>query len=265
MAKAKSAKEKLTAFFKGKGLNPDEIKDAFIELDEADADLEKLVEATARNEQWAKYWTDTIVPEFQKVDTERNTLKGQLAKLEAAGIKFGDGTVATPPVVTTGANGNYVTKEDLTAFRQELASASSDTMKQLIKINSRHYSQYNQEVDFDALEKLMNERDAAGRPKYFTVEQAYGDWSRPVRHEHRDKKQKEEVDRLVREKVQAELSKQGVAAPRRKKGEEIENNLREEGRKTPKSYTKLAPEEKQAEDNAARQAFLSGLSDDVTH
>lgn len=264
MAKVKTAKDKITAYLKGKGLDTSDIKDAFDELDAADVDIEKLAEATVTNQKWLQYHNETVLPEFQKVSSERDALKSKIEKLSAAGVKFDGSEPIKPAEAAQGANGNYVSKEDLAAFRMELANAASDTMEQLVRINSKHTRRFNQDVDFDALKKLMAEKDSYGRQKFQTVEDAYRIWSKPERAKRKGEQQQAEVDRLVKERLTAELSKQGFAPPsKRKQSEEIEYNLRKESVKTPKSYSKLTPEEQATEDRASKEAFLTGLNEET--
>ena len=74
MAKVKTAKDRITAYLKGKGLDVSEIKDAFDELEAADVDLEKLSAATGMNTKWEEFWNKTAVPEFQKVQAEESAM-----------------------------------------------------------------------------------------------------------------------------------------------------------------------------------------------
>src|ERR1700738_4755656 len=85
MARAKSAKDRIIAFMKAKQWDASEIKDAFDDLDAADADLGQLADALSKNEQWNN-WYQTAAPEIQKIAQERDTYKSKIEKLQAAGF-----------------------------------------------------------------------------------------------------------------------------------------------------------------------------------
>ena len=109
MARAKTAKATITAYLKGKGLDTNEIKEAFDELDAADQDLEQLATIATKNAQWETFWTGTATPEFDRLTKERDSYKSKVDKLAASGFKMDDAEVAAPAAQAQ--NGNYMTPE----------------------------------------------------------------------------------------------------------------------------------------------------------
>jgi len=242
MSKVSDAKGKLTAYFKGKGLDPSEIKDAFAELDAADVDLEKLAESTNRNTQWQTFWEKTAVPEFQQVSAERDELKARLAKLEAAWAGKEPDELKEPP----GNHGNWKPEE----FERKLATATSSVLKSALGIGFKHYKRFGSEPDYNAMEQLMAEGKAS------SIEDAYRVWSQPMQDELDEKNKKDEIDRRVKEAIQAERSKLGIVGTR-KKDTDIEVE----------SYTKIAEDHARKEkgkvpsSDELRNAFLSDLNE----
>ncbi len=217
MAKVKTAKETITAYMKAKGWDASEIRSAFDELDSADADLNTLSDALQKNEQWM-VWYNTAAPEIQKLVQERDTYKGKLDKLQAAGFSFeqaqavaqGAPNVQGQPQAT-----------DLEQFKQNLtqglAKASSDIMKDLIKINFKHFKEFGNEADLDAMEKLMEADPTTGRRKAYTAEEAYRVWAEPLYKEKSEKDTQKKIDEGIKVGVQAEMSKVNVPGIRRQK------------------------------------------------
>jgi len=253
MAKVKSAKDKITVFLKAKGLDASEIRDAFDELDAADADLGQLADALQKNEAWSNFWYNQAAPEVQKIAQERDTYKVRLEKLQAAGLSFEEAKAVANENTSASGQANYVTAESLEQFKQNLASASSDVMKDLIKLNFKHFKEFNSEADLDAIEALMQPDPTTGRRKASTVNEAYRLWSEPAY----DKKRSEEIERKIadgiKKGVQDELSKSGVPVRRRKSpAEEL--------------GVEVAPLDKPApSDHELRNAFLADLNEEVTH
>lgn len=244
MAKVKTAKEKITAYLKGKGLSIDEIKDAFDELEAADQDLDRLAadvtDATTKNKEWLD-WYQKVAPEVKNVFSERDTLKQKLDKLEKLGIQIGEGTPAPAAPAGTPPQGDYITKAQLEEWERNFGSRTSKVIKGVSGITARHMKEFGEAPDLDAIEKLMSD----GLPMDVAYEKVYA----PKYEEKRKAKTKEEVDRLVREGVQAELSKKGIAYSR-KKVVDVE----------PAPLDKPAPN-----DHDLREAFLMDLNADTTH
>src|ERR1700682_6141628 len=141
MAKVKSAKDRITAFMKAKGWEAPEIKDAFDELDSADADLGQLADALSKNEQWNN-WYQTAAPEIQKIAQERDTYKSKIEKLQAAGFSASEAQAVAQGAPNTQGQPSapgYMTKDEAEQFKQGLAKASSGTMKCPVKLSFKQY------------------------------------------------------------------------------------------------------------------------------
>lgn len=206
MAKVSTAKAKITAYLKAKGVDTADIKDAFDELDTAETDLNQLADALQKNEQWTN-WYQTAQPEIQKIVQERDSYKGKLDKLQQAGLTFeqaqavagqAPGTVNPPAATQT---------QDSNTVNPALARALSDTMKDLIKLNFRHFKEFGSEADLDAMEKLMEADPQTGRRKAYTADEAYRLWSEPMYTKKREEDVQRKIDEGVKAGVAAELAK----------------------------------------------------------
>ena len=260
MAKVKTAVEKITAFLKAKGYDTTEIKDAFAELDAADADLgtiaSQLTETKTKNTEWVN-WYNQVVPEVQSAMAQRDAYKAKLDKLEAAGIKVSDEQKQAAEVKVPGETGQYVSPDELKRFKSDLASASSSVMKQMVGLSFKHFKKFKAEPDWDAIEKLMSEGKAGN------IEEGYRKWSKPMREERRIKKQEKEVNSKIKQGVQDTLSKQGVVMTR-KRGDEVEQDLLGKAA-AQKNYKDMTPEEKRTYDNDLKAGFVSDINSEITH
>lgn len=246
MAKVKTAKEKITAFLKTKGLDAAEIKDAFDELDTADVDLEsfagQLTQYKTTNDQWAIFWEQTATPALAQLTQERDALKGQMERLKAAGIQIGD---IKPPVAPKEENGNYVTPDQLEKFKSDIANASSAVMKALTKVSLKHLKTFNEEPDLDALEKLMAEGKARD------VDDAYRVWSEPKYEARRKEDEGKRIAEGIKKGVQDEISKQGyIMRKKSSKADDIEIEELAKAAKAPK-------DDKGPSDRELREAFVN--------
>lgn len=223
MAKVKSAKDRITAYMKAKGWDATDIKDAFDELDSADADLGTLADALQKNQQWTE-WYQTASPEIQKIAQERDTYKSKLDKLQAAGLTLNEAqaVAGTSPATTTQPNAPaYMTKEEADVFKQNLAVAASDTMEQLIRVNFRHFKEFGSEADLDALKGLMKPDPQTGRAKAGTVDEAYRQWSEPLYTKKRDEDTQRKIDEGIKKGIQDAQSKLGIPRARKTPAEKL--------------------------------------------
>jgi len=117
-------------------------------------------------------------------------------------------------------SGTPLTQADIDAaivknFQEKRSGQIANVLKTTGRIIQRHmYAGRKSEVDFDALEKIMDERAKAGRP--VDIETAYAEWDKP---------EAEKVSKAARDKEVADL----IAAERKKWDEEQQtknaNNL----------------------------------------
>lgn len=248
MAKVKTAKQKITEYLKAKGLDGAEIKDAFDELEAADTDLDKLAGqvtnlATA-NDKWNK-WYNEAAPELQAIAAERDELKKTVDALKKAGVSV---TPSVPETPKPEGNAQYVTADQLREFQMQIAKASSDTMKAITKVGIRHFNRYKEEVDLDAIEEVM------GKHQGISVEDAYDRWVAPKQKELDSKEREEEINRRVKEQLQAEISKMGPVRRRKASADE--------------DIPRVEISDKKAtgpSDRELRDAFLNDLNSIVTH
>lgn len=241
MAKVKTAKQKIVDYLKAKEYDAEGIKEVLAELDAADVDLEDLAKA---NDGWKVFWYQQAAPEMETAVKERDELKARIEKLKAAGF----GTDPAIPDVPKPQGGNqYVTPEQLQEFQNKLARASSDTMKSITKYGIRHFNKYKEELDLDAVEKLMGEN--GGR----SIDDAYRIYEEPKRVESEKKEREEAIAKGVREGIQAELSKRGPVRSRKVVDEDIPKvDLTDKKSAGPS-------------DRDLRDAFLNDLNSIVTH
>lgn len=238
MAKVKSAKQRITDFLKAKGLDAAEIQDAFAELDAADADLDKLADAVNKNNEWVN-WYQQVNPVMQEIVSERDSLKTRIAKLEAAGLSFEDARAQAQASMQPAARQD---NWDPRAFESNITQATNDVMKNVAKYSMRHFKDFQEELDYDAIEKLMAE-------KRVPFDVAYNLFTEPRREEKRQKEITEKIQRGIQEGLQAELSKQGVRRTR-KRTDDID----------PAPLDKEAPS-----DHDLKEAFLRDLDAETTH
>lgn len=250
MAKVKTAKQKITDYLKAKGLDSGEISDAFRELDEADQDLDQLAsqisDATTKNQEWLQ-WYQKVAPEVQNAFSERDSLKQKLSQLEKAGIQIGDLTPSAQQAAQAAQQGQYVTPDQLDKLKQEMAFATSGIMKSLTKVSLRHFNKFKEELDIDAVEKLVAERG-------YSVEEAYNQYSKPKWDEAEAATRKEEIDRGIREGVQRELSKGGYSSRRPTKKVDADIDY--------EPITELSTKKEKAapSDRELRDAFVADLN-----
>lgn len=237
MAKVKTAKQRITDFMKAKGLDAAEIKDAFDELDAADMDLEKLADATVKNQEWLN-WYQQVTPALNEIVSERDSLKQQIAKLQQAGLTFSE----AQEVVNQNQPAPRQNDFDPNTFRSDLIGATNSLVKDATRYGFRHFKTYNEELDIDAIEKLMTE-------KKVPFEVAYGLYETPKREERMKKEMQDKIAQGIKEGMQAELSKQGIRKTR-KRTDDVEN----------------APLDKPApSDSDLKEAFLRDLDAETTH
>jgi hypothetical protein len=243
----KTAKQRITDYLKAKGLDAGEIRDAFDQLDAADADLDVLAaqvsDATKKNADWLKWYNDTI-PEVQNIATERDALKAQIAKLEAAGITVGS-TPTTKNTAEKVEQGQYVSPAELAKLRNDMAVATSNVMKGLTRVSLRHMKDFQEEPDLDEIEKIVSERG-------LSVEDAYDRWVAPKREAKRAEEVQRKIEQGVKEGVQSHLSKMGISKAR-KRTDDIERA----------PLDKEAPSDKELRDSFI--ADLDAVADSVTH
>lgn len=253
MAKVKEIKERLRAVLKAKGFEAAEINAELEQLDQADLEL---ADALTKNTQWNEWYT-SAAPEIQKIAQERDSYKSKVEKLQQAGLSFEQAAaVAQGAPNTSGqpAQAQYVTQDSLREFQNSIAKASSDVMKDLIKLNFKHFKEFGSEADLDAIENLMKEDPQTGRRKAYTVDEAYRMWSEPEYAKKRETETQKKIDEGIKAGVQAELSKHNVPGIRRQKTQKdiigVEN----------------APLDKPApSDRDLRSAFMSDLNEETTH
>lgn len=252
MAKVKTAKQKLEIFFKAKGLDASEIREAFAELDEADVDLENLAaqitDVTTKNQQWMT-WYQGALPEFQNAIKERDALKAKLAKLAEAGFSTEEMTQESETTAEKLNRGQFVTPEELTNFKKELASATSTVMKQLTRVGLRHMKDFDEEADLDAIEKLVAE-------KGYSVEDAYDKWVQPKRDARLKEDTQKQIAKGIQEGIAAELSRQGIRGTRKKP-----NEIQQE----PLDKLVKKGKEEVPTDSELRAEFLAGLDEGATN
>jgi hypothetical protein len=256
MAKVKSALEKIKAALVAKGMSLDEVKDSIAELEAADIDLESAADALNKNKQWLQWYNDAA-PEIQNAMSERDQLKGQLQKLEAAGIRL---TAEQKEIVNNpapGSKGEYVSPADLEKFKAELAGASSNVMKQMVDLSFKHYKKFGDKPDWDAVEKLIVEKKAG------SIDDAYRQYSKPMREKAREEKLQKRIDEGIKQGVQDQISKLGISMPK-KRGDAVEQELLAKAT-VAKSYKDLSPEEQRQYDNSLRDGFVSDINSEVTH
>lgn len=256
MAKVKSALEKLKSALAAKGLNLDEIKDTVAELEAADVDLANAAEAVENNQKWVQ-WYQQVAPEVQAAMSERDALKAQLQQLEAAGVKL---TPAQQRVVNEpgpGADGKYVSPDELRKFQNDIASASSAVMKQMVGISFRHFKKFQAEPDWDKIETMMQEKNAYGQPKYRDPEEAYSAWAKPMYDKANEDEIQRKIDDGIKQGVQDRISKMGLPT-RKRRGDEVE--LEELAK-----AAKATKEDKGPSDSELRDLFIADLNSDVTH
>lgn len=250
MAKVKSAKQRITAFLSAKGYDASEIKDAFDELDAADVDLEsaatQLAEATQKNGEWTT-WYNKIAPEVQTIAAERDMLRQRMSELEKAGVKF-DLSARSEVTADKVADGQYVTPAEFQKFKQELAGATSVIMKGLTRVSTRHYKEFNEEPDLDAIEQLVSE-------KGYSVEDAYNFWSQPKRDERKSKEVDEKIRLGIQEGLKAELSKAGIRTRRAKNPDDVDLE----------PITKVVERKDSPSEHQLRDSFISDLNSETTH
>lgn len=237
MAKVKTAVQRITDFLRAKGLDAAEIQDAFTELNAADADLDKVAELADKNNQWVT-WYQNMQPALQEIISERDTLKERISKLKGAGLTF-----ETAEEIAKESLKQPVVQFDHTKFQTDITRATNDIMKNVAKYGLKHFKDFNEELDYDEVEKLMGEKNIP-----FDV--AYGLYSQPKR----EAREKDEYDKKlklgIQEGIQAELSKQGIRKTR-KRTDDVE----------PARLDQPAPP-----DADLKAAFLRDLEEaDVTH
>lgn len=243
MAKVKSAKQRITDYLKAKGYDVGEIQDAFAELDAADVDLDTLAAQVAdtksKNDQWVQ-WYNQIQPAIQEIVGERDTLKERISKLEAAGLSFGDAQEAARLSMQhqPQGQGNF----DPTRFQDDLTRATNDVMKNVAKYGFKHFKEFNEELDYDEVEKIMTE-------KRIPFDVAYSQYTEPRREKKRSEEMQVKIQQGIQEGVQAALSKQGIRHTR-KRVDDVE----------PAPLDKPAPP-----DEDLKAAFLRDLEAEVTH
>lgn len=235
MAKVKSAKQRITDYMKAKGLDSNEIREAFDELDAADADLDKLADASDKNNQWVT-WYNQVTPAMQEILNERDSLKQKLAKLGEAGLSFEDAQAAVTQ------HAQQSSSFDHTKFQNDLTRATNTLMKDVAKYGIKHFRDFNEELDYDKVEQIMGERNIP-----FDV--AYNLHTEPRRNEKREKEVTEKIRLGIQEGLQAEMSKQGIRKTR-KRTDDVE----------PAPLDKPSPS-----DSDLKQAFLKDLEEEVTH
>lgn len=251
MAKVKEIESRIRAVLRAKGWDDAGINAELEQLSAADLEL---ADALTKNDQWNQ-WYQTAAPEIQKIAQERDTYKGKMEKLQAAGLSFEQAQAVTQGAPNTGAPSTAgMTKEEAEQFKLGLAKASSDTMKDLIKINFRHFKEFGTEADLDAMEKLMEADPQTGRRKAYTADEAYRLWSEPEYKKKHEADTQKKIEEGIKAGVQAELSKHNVPGIRRQKTQKdiigVEN----------------APLDKPApDDRELRQAFMNDLSEETTH
>lgn len=213
MAKVKTAKQRITDFLKAKGLDAAEIQDAFAELDAADADLDKLAEVTTQNTQW-NTWYNQVAPALQEIVTERDTLKTQIEKLQSAGFSFEDAKQVVQHAHDTGLRQQPDAKFggagfDHAKFQNDITRATNDIMKNVARYGLKHYKEFQEELDYDEIEKLMGEKNIP-----FDV--AYDRFVEPRREAKRTEEMTAKIKQGIQEGIQAELSKQGIRRTRKR-------------------------------------------------
>lgn len=238
MARLNSAKQRITDYLKSIGKDAAEIREVFVELDAADADLDKLADAVSKNSQWVD-WYNQITPALQEIVSERDTLKQRVQKLEAAGLKFEDAQAAAQITMNQQPNNPNFNPDE---FRSNLVKATNATIKDAAKYTIRHYNKFKEELDIDAVEKLMGEKNLP-----FDV--AYGLYVQPKEEEARAQEIKDKIAQGIKEGMQAELSKQGIRRTR-KRTDDVD----------PAPLDKPAPA-----DNDLKEAFLRDLEAETTH
>lgn len=239
MARLTSAKARITEYLKSLGKDAAEIKEVFAELDAADADLDQAADAVSKNRQWND-WYQQIQPALSEIVSERDSLKQRIQKLEAAGLSFGEADAAArvslgqQPAQTPGFNPEE--------FQSNIARATNTLLKDITRHSLKHFKDFNEELDLDAVEKLMGEKQVP-----FDV--AYNLFTEPRREEKRQKEVTEKIKLGIQEGLQAELSKQGIRKTR-KRTDDID----------PAPLDKEAPSE-----HELKEAFLRDLDADITH
>jgi hypothetical protein len=240
MAKVKSAKQRITDFLRAKGLDAGEIQDAFAELDAADADLDALADAAVKNQQWNE-WYNQVQPALNEIVSERDTLKAQITKLRSAGLTFEEAKAAAQDAQNQ-ALANQGPQFDPSKFQSDITRATNDLMKNVARYGLKHFKDYQEELDFDAVEKVMGEK---GVP----FEVAYNLYTEPKKEERRQKEFEEKLRKGIQEGIQAEASKQGIRRTR-KRTDDIE----------PAPLDKPAPS-----DHDLKEAFLRDLDTEAAN
>jgi hypothetical protein len=237
LAKVSAAKQKITEFLKAKGLDASEIQDAFAELDAADQDLGKLADALNKNNEWVN-WYQQVNPALQEIITERDGLKERIRKLEAAGLSFEDAKQVARDSMQQAPQSNF----DPNKFTSDITSATNTVMKDVARYGFKHFKTFNEELDYDAVEKLMAE-------KRVPFDVAYSLYVEPRMEEKRKQEMTEKIAQGIKEGMQAELSKQGIRKTR-KRTDDVD----------PAPLDKPAPS-----DSDLKEAFLRDLDTEVTH
>ncbi len=150
----------------------------------------------ARTQEW-ETWANGNGQEAGAI-AKYNQMQAQLqeaqrkADILAAAVQSGN---PVPPVdpVASGA----VTLADLQKFTQDLDSRWSGVLKSTSKIVSRHVREFNEDPDFDAIEKVARDKGWSAQPD--GLDRAYEELVRPRLEERRAKAEEQRIANLKSE------------------------------------------------------------------
>ena len=149
----------------------------------------------AKEKDW-RTWYGDVTKEYDALKTENAELKTKLGN-GGGGGNNGNGS----------GDGNNLpsslTRKDLDDAATTGRKFTVDVTKAVAQITAKHLHEFNEEPDFDAIEKIALEKN-------IPVRAAYDDWVAPKRKERTDKETEERIKREVDSRVSAELSKHNL-------------------------------------------------------
>jgi hypothetical protein len=156
--------------------------------------LKKDREALETKEKDWRTWYGDVTKEYDALKTENAELKAKNGNGSGNnGNGSGDGNNLPPSL----------TKKDIDDAAANSRKFTVDVTKSVARITAKHLHEFNEEPDFDAIEKIAIDKN-------IPVLTAYDEWVAPKRKERADKATEDHIKREVETRVSAELSKHNL-------------------------------------------------------
>ncbi len=193
MARAKDKAKELKEKYK---IDDDDLKLLMETFDGDIGEVSNQLKAAAEAEigKWTNWYRQNAgaIEANERLAEEAVALKAKFAELEKAGIRLNPEPEPNKP--------NTPAELDVDKLKGEIYGVSSQIMKELTQVGLRHYNNFKEELDLDAVEKVVRE-------KGLTVKAAYEDMTRERYAAKAKKEEEDRINKIVEERLESERAK----------------------------------------------------------